>query len=118
MAKFEQDISEFDDFLQKRRRNSTLIEQDNVSKPKFELEEKTEKAQKCNSRRKYNNAKNKAFLEHLTKPDSYSSKGKQKILDYVSKVILENNKLEKELEEETNCSCNRIGEGLPALEVY
>ena len=67
MAKFEQDISEFDDFLQKRRRNSTLIEQDNVSKPKFELEEKTEKAQKCNSRRKYNNAKNKAFLEHLTK---------------------------------------------------
>jgi len=113
MARFQQDISEFDDFLNKRKRSiEKTITKEKEPSPVFDLEDKTEESQKCVSRRKYNSEKNKAFLQHLTDPKSYSSKGKQKIVDYVSKMAVENNKLEKELEEEKNCNCSRVKEGL------
>ena len=116
MARFEQDINDFDNFLNRKRKLSTNPISESKDKPVFKLEDKTDLAQKINEKRKYNNAKNKAFLEHLTKGSSYNPKGRQKILDYVSKMAIENNNLHKELEDEKNCSCARIQEGLPALQ--
>ena len=116
MARFEQDINDFDNFLNTKRKQNSAPISESEYKPKFKLEDKTELAEKFNEKRKYINAKNKAFLEHLTKGSSYNPKNRQKILDYVSKMAIENNNLHKELEDEKNCSCSRIKEGLPALQ--
>ena len=116
MARFEQDINDFDNFLRRKRKVQNAPISKDAEKPIFNLEDKTDLSQKIDEKRKYTNAKNKAFLEYLTKSSSYNPKSRQKILDYVSKMAVDTNNLHKELEDEKNCSCSRIREGLPALQ--
>lgn len=116
MGRFEQDSTDFHNFLKRKRKLRNTPISECAEKPVFSLEDKTELAQKYNEKRLYKNAKNKAFLQHLTKESSYNNKGKQKILDYVSDICLDVNNLYKELEDEKNCECSREREGLPRLE--